>query len=556
MATNWTNPNGGDWNTAGNWDNGIPSTTNQALINSNVLSANGKSITFSALAQCMGLTITGTKTFTISSAVYSLELYGNFVGSTNCTFAMTGTAYVYSKATQTITTNGKALVWNRWYIDGVGITVTNGDAITLSSAIWIVNGTWATNDKTISSTGEIVCSGGTVTWGASAISCAYLTLVSSTTVVTSGTYTVTTGVNGFVINRAITFYNLIINGDGLNGTIFQPGGSTFNNVTINSGSGIAAISPNNNCTISGVFTIVGYATKRTLFQSSVLGTPRTITCNGTTNITNCDFQDITLAGTANRDFSARTDIGDCGGNSGITFPPAIDCYIKHTSGAMSVSNAAKWVTTDGGSTQARVPLPQDQAWGKASSFTGVSTVTMDCPRIGSIDLSGVNQAVTWTLGNAITVYKSYRMGTNITQTGNFAISYLGDRSTNGSVYLGSNHPNKFNVILSNTFNSFTIDPSQKAYFTAGTTQTINTPLDATGTAANPIAISGVTAAPFTLNYTGTSFIHCDWLILTNCVVSNVGKWFAGKNSVNGGGNTNWLWRRYISTPIITLIRKL
>jgi len=73
---------------------------------------------------------------------------------------------------------------------------------------------------------------------------------------------------------------------------------------------------------------------------------------------------------------------------------------------------------------------------------------------------------------------------------------------------------------------------------------------------NQIIESGVTAAPFTLNYTGTSFIQCDWLSLTNCVVSNIGKWFAGKNSVNNGGNTNWLFRRYIMTPIISLIRRI
>lgn len=44
--------------------------------------------------------------------------------------------------------------------------------------------------------------------------------------------------------------------------------------------------------------------------------------------------------------------------------------------------------------------------------------------------------------------------------------------------------------------------------------------------------------------------------LTNSKVLPAGKWFAGKNSVNVSGNVNWLFRRYIMMPIITIIRKL
>ena len=202
---------------------------------------------------------------------------------------------------------------------------------------------------------------------------------------------------------------------------------------------------------------------------------------------------------------------------------------------MSVSNVAKWVTTDGGSTQARVPLPQDRAWGTANSFTGASTLTMDCPRIGSIDLSAVTQAVTWALGNAISVYKSYRMGVNITQTGNYLISYLGDRSTNGSVYLGSNHPNKFNIILSNTFNNITIDSGQKLYITSGTTQTYNS-ITANGYG-NQITISGVTAATYTLARAGgnpnTNVQNC---LISYCI-STGGAFYDGGSSLDGGNNT-------------------
>ena len=70
-------------------------------------------------------------------------------------------------------------------------------------------------------------------------------------------------------------------------------------------------------------------------------------------------------------FSAAKDLsgflggsGDAGRNNfffnNITFTPAITCYWKTTtSGIKQWSDANNWVTTSGGLTQARIPLPQD-----------------------------------------------------------------------------------------------------------------------------------------------------------------------------------------------------
>ena len=592
---------------------------------------------------------------TITASVYTLSMYGSWtIHGTFQKFAFTGTSYFYQKGTGTITANGNLfLALNRLYIDGVGITVTNGDNCNFgNTAIYHTNGEWNQNSKIITTTNSYYTATGTKT----------LTLGNSSFYVNrfknespsgftfnynTGTVVVTSTISNNNIDGINTFYNLSLIGSTITAWVMISANQTINNTL----------------TITGA----NATSQRVLIQSNTIGTPRTITCNGTTNITNCDFQDINGGGSANRDFSAQTDIGNCGGNTGITFPPAIDCYIKHTSGAMSVSNVAKWVTTDGGSTQARVPLPQDRAWGTVNSFTGASTVTMDCPRIGSIDLSGVTQTVTWALANAISCYGNYVLGSNIAPSGNFALTLSGRsnyninlygkslyrlyvNSSNGnyinnsniivtsefsvikgtldindydsSIYTvypvitgtiimgngtfsiygilngfwnmdgggtifpegskilfniasGSNnigfyggnktynivqfsgsHTGNFDITGNNTFNNIKIDAGRKVRFTAGTTQTLLTPLDATGTAANPITIQGVTAAEHTLNYTGTSYIQCDYLNLTNSKVLPVGKWFAGKNSVNVSGNVNWLFRRYIMMPIITIIRKL
>lgn len=437
--TKWTNLNGGDWHTAANWDNGVPDQTKRAIVDGASFNANGKSITLSALAECAGMDLSGsTQLFTIQSSVYELHLYGDYNGSTNCTFAMTGTAYVKSKATMTLTTNGQTSAWNRWYIDWVGITVTNGDDCNLGATnVYHVNGTLNTNDKAITTTLSHTFGAGTKTLnlGSSIFTVSSFNPTDTAFTMNAGTSTIVCNGNYFY-GRGNVYYNVIFNGNKVG---VNTGNGTFNDFTIN---GLAAISAElvieNGVigTINGILTINGASSDKfkLLIRSNNIGIARTITVNGSIVATNCDFQDITLAGTASRDFSAQTDIGDAGGCSGITFPAAIDCYFKHTSGAASVSNVAKWVTTDGGSTQARVPLLQDRAWFTANSFTGASTVTMDCPRIGSVDMSAVTVAMGWTLGNAISCYGNYILGNYIIMSGNQILNLSGRGSFNFNSY--------------------------------------------------------------------------------------------------------------------------
>lgn len=143
-------------------------------------------------------------------------------------------------------------------------------------------------------------------------------------------------------------------------------------------------------------TMSGYsATSRILIQSSVLGTPRTITVAGGT-FANCDFKDIQFAnGGSNLDLSAITGLsGDCGGNAmsgggALTLTTASTQTWDGATG--NTSNAAHWTS--------HVPLPQD-----LPVLAGTNTVTVDMPRIGK-DIS-FTAATPLTLGNSVTSYGS------------------------------------------------------------------------------------------------------------------------------------------------------
>jgi len=448
--TKWINTNGGAWETAGNWDNGVPTSSNRAVFDAASFAANGKVVTIGALAQCAGLDASAAdQTFTISGSVYNFELHGDFVGSSNLTMTFTGTAYVYSKATQNITQGGATLTLNRWYIDGSGMTVTNVDNMSFTGATYIKNGTWTTNNKNITTSGTWAWDGGTITlnFGSSIISVISMSLnLANTITLNAGTSTFITNSN-FRSLPNITWYNVIIN-NAYSSIAYHP--LVCTNLTINVAAVVnGAIQLGTTITVSGTLTLTGNNSTnyRLLVSSDTIGTPRTITCNGSIVASNVDFRDITGAGSANWNLSAITGLsGDCGGNSGITFTTAVPQYYKHTGGGTTLwSDAAKWFTDQALTVVGRVPLPQDDANFITGSFDSACTLSVNCPRIGkSLDMSAVNQAVTFTLANVIECYGSHVLGNNITPSGSFERFFYGRGNYNFNLYGKTIYSSTFN----------------------------------------------------------------------------------------------------------------
>ena len=177
------------------------------------------------------------------------------------------------------------------------------------------------------------------------------------------------------------------------------------------------------------------SSSRFMVKSSIPGTPRTITSASISGLTeNCDFQDITSAGTANWNLSAITGgSGDCGGNTGITFTPATTNYWRSFGAGASVnwSTSTNWFTTSGGTTVSRVPLPQDTAVFDANSFTNSGhTVVQNMPRFGSMIWSGVQNNPTLTTSTAASWFGDLQLDPNMTLTESSQVyTYEGRRSS-------------------------------------------------------------------------------------------------------------------------------
>lgn len=186
------------------------------------------------------------------------------------------------------------------------------------------------------------------------------------------------------------------------------GSWAFANLTFSNNAGYGNITITTPPTVGGamVFSGANANNQRLFVRSSVRGTQRTFTCNGTVSVTNCDFEDIASAGSAGT--WSGTSVGDCGGNSGITFTTPVDRFWVGNGG--DILSTARWSATSGGSSGASFPLPQDTAKFNASSFSSgsqsITWVGTEELRLGNVDFTGVTNSPIFDNDNIVNFYGS------------------------------------------------------------------------------------------------------------------------------------------------------
>lgn len=216
----------------------------------------------------------------------------------------------------------------------------------------------------------------------------------------------------FTMSGTANFYSLLI----------IPSTPSKSNIINFQGTGTVSVS--NTLTINGGTTL----TDRIGITHSSVGNGlvdiKTINCTGaTTNFTNVDIENIAITGSPTQ--ATTVSVGDCGGNSGITFTtPATQTYTNVNGG--NWSTAGDWTS--------RAPLPQDDVIIN-TAFGASKTLTVDMPRLGkSIDFSGA----TWTTGFtfniqaaplAPSIYGSLTLKSGMTLTAGSSPIHLRGKST-------------------------------------------------------------------------------------------------------------------------------
>jgi hypothetical protein len=433
------------WNLAGtqNWSangwattsTGTPSTDNFPLPQDTATFTNAGSVTGTilldgAILYVSNVDMSGRTTAMTINFLNPNTCYGNWTNGSGTAFTGTQTLTFSGGTTQTITSAGKTFTCPIT-IDTYGGTVQLADALNIGvRALTVTNGTFNTAGyATIA--GELV-SGGTnvraINFGASTIT---LAPNFSGTILNFAAFTnlnFNAGTSQLTLNTSLTvtfnggglpFYNVSFTGSGSPLTTIN-NSSTFNNLTFNASStaGIRACVFSANQTINGTLTCAGATAVRRIFlQSSTIGTPRTLTVNAI-SADDCDFRDINLAGAASG--ASPTRAGDCGGNTGITFPAPKTVY-WNLAGTQNWS-ATAWATGSGGTPNINnFPLAQDTAVFDNTGVAGTITIQTNW-NIGTFDASLRTSAMTLTvdINNGPIILGDWKFGTGVTSTSNTA----------------------------------------------------------------------------------------------------------------------------------------
>jgi len=438
------------WNLSGaqNWSangwaatsGGAPATTNFPLAQDTAVFDNTGSVT-GTITISATLPYTGTvdmsarsSAMTLDSGLAAITAYGDWKNGSGTTLSGAGTISFSGRNTQTITSAGKTFT-QALTIDTYGGTVQLADALnTGTQNLTVTNGTFTTNSYSVTA-GSLSSSNSNVraiNLGSSTINInAQPSLATSTNLIfSSGTSQINVAAVGATFNGGgLTFYNVTFTSTSATSSATTiSGANTFNNLTISapSSAGLIPFIFNANQTITGTLTCAGATAVRRIFlRSDTLGTQRDLTV-GTLVATDCDFRDIEILGAAAG--SSPTRAGDCGGNSGITFPVAKTVY-WNLAGAQNWS-ATGWCPSSGGTPDInQFPLAQDTAtFDNTGSVTGAITIDATW-NIGTFNASARTSAMTLTTSAASTVYGNWLFGTGVTSSSTTSTITFGGRST-------------------------------------------------------------------------------------------------------------------------------
>ena len=407
---------------------------------------------------CLDLTVTATQAIILGAASSTLSVYGSLIFPATGSFSVISSSTITFASTttgKTITTNGKSL--GGIIFNGVGGGWTLGSALVSGATLTLTNGTLdtsSTSNYSFSvSNGQLNAGTKTLNLNASTVSVVgNINFATNGTGFTlnAGTSTITfTGGSSALTTGGFTYYNVTWTGS----YIYTPqivGSATYNNLSINYatvGNFIHYISGTQ--TVNGTFTVrAGSATNPITIAGgiNIVGTQGTIVANAVSSLSYINFRDIVISGNAISGGNLTgTNLGNCGNNSGITFPASKTVYWNLPAGGNWYSNA--WALTSGGTVNlTNTPLPQDSVIIQDTGLNSGATITLTNQHNGDIDFSSRTLPMTLAVGASVIYWYGnikYSSAVTITGTGQFIFSK--QNATQQITSSGITHPIQITV---------------------------------------------------------------------------------------------------------------
>lgn len=397
----WDNVVGTKWATTSGGAGGasVPFSSDNVIFDTN--SGTGTVTVDVVNASCANFIVNATQALSIqSSGSFSVSVNGSVFSLVAGGAASVANLNLNFVSATTLTTNGKSI--GSMQIGAAPAQVVQlADNLTITNGFILGQGTFTTNNFNVTTGSNFACSSNPGTTATLNLGSSTVTVGTNFTCSGGGTNTLNLGSSTIVVKNTfslalvgITFNagTSTISFTTPNGTpVLSATGRTFNNVTFNTNASYAltcssctfnnltvgnstsftirSMTVSGNNTVTGTFeTASTTPTQRVFIQSDTLGTARTFTC-AAVSLSDADFADITAAGAAAPFTGTR--LGDCKGNTNITFSAAKTVY-WNLAGTQNWS-ATAWATSSGGTPGVNnFPLAQDTAvFDNAGSVTGI-----------------------------------------------------------------------------------------------------------------------------------------------------------------------------------------
>lgn len=544
MATYYWVGGTGTWNNAltTNWSltsngaggAGVPTLNDNVIIDT--FSGTGTISCTNASATCLNLTITATQASTLSGTI-SL-LYGNLTLPSSGSFTVSVALTFVGPATgRTITTNNKTSSLT-WTFNNTGdITISGNVASSINHIAGTLNlgsGTYTGGFTAGNGTGPAILN----------MNSAYLSLAGAGPWACNPTnYTINPGTSTIdMYQNAGTFagggksYYIVKLSNVQSGTITISGANTFSTLNIygptDAGTG-KFVSFAADQTIGSLTTTSSLGTARVIYQSSVVGTQRTLIVSSITT-PNTDYKDIVIAGAASP-YTAPFGVNNLGNNAGIVFNTQTAYWIGGTG---NWNDGTKWSLTSGGSAANGAPGATNSVVIDTSSGTG--TITGGTASCNDLTVTA-SQAIT--LSGALNVYGSLAFPSG----GSFAFTNSGlvFRATTTGKTITDNGKIQGNVTFNGLEGEWTLTTSLGTanfvtlYLEAGTFRTGNFNITLAGGTSIYLSGSSNTATATRAMYLGSSTLTTiGGSSAIQSSASNTGLTFnAGTSTIVGNANT-------------------
>ena len=563
----------GNWSSTARWSTSsggpsgaaVPTSLDNVIFNS-ASNATAYTATIDIAARCNQLTVagptSGNLTMAGSAGVGQLFLHGNtsfpgtgFTRTFTCAIVLTGSTT--GKTLSSAVSLNSSMEINGM---GAGWTLTSALNFGTSNGLSLTNGTFNTDGFALTG-GQIFLFTGnsrTLTLGSSTVTMfstspiSFFSLAGNAPLFTfnadTSQITCNTTAGATFTGGGYTFNNVSFTGTA--GQRDISGNNTFNNLSFTalSATGLRLINLSGNQVITGTLTLSAGtdATRRSFIRSDTIGTTRTLTVAAFSG-TDVDFCDVTVTGAAAPISGTR--LGNCGGNTGVTFPAGVNKFWNLVGGGNW--SATAWATTGGGTPDANnFPLAQDTCIFEATGLNSGATITMNATwHIGTINMSArTTNTMTLSITNTPIVCGNWINGTGTTIT-NFGVTFSG-RSSQTITSVGRSFP--LGVFINSPGGTVTLQDAITMVGTlsvsAGTFNTGNfnvsaLDLNSSGTATRELAIGTST---LTLTGSGTTTLSPTGLTVTGSgtisMTSASAKTFAGGGTnlstviLNQGGN--------------------